>query len=106
LRSIDDIKANLPVPSVGLQHGFYVEGGFFISQKKLEWNSQYAFVNGKQGATNSYATGFSYYPRSAQHLKLSMDTTYIDGSPVDSTGSDIFVGDSGVLVRTQFQVVF
>lgn len=106
VRSIDDLKANLPVPSVGLQHGFYVEGGFFLSQKKLEWNSQYAFVNGKQGATNSYATGFSYYPRSAQHLKLSIDATYIDGSPVNSTGSDIFVGDNGVLVRSQFQVVF
>lgn len=106
VRNIDDLKSNLPVPKVGLQHGFYVEGGFFLSQQKLEWNSQYAFVNGKQGTTNSYTTGFSYYPRSAQHLKLSIDTTYIDGSPVNSTGSDILVGDKGLLVRTQFQVVF
>lgn len=106
VRRVDDLKANLPVPTVGWQHGFYVEGGMFLIQKKLEWNSQYAFVNGKQGATNSYATGFSYYPRGAQHLKLSIDATYIDGSPVNSTASDIFVGDDGVLVRTQFQVVF
>jgi hypothetical protein len=106
LRSIDNVEANLPVPSVGLQYGFYVEGGCFIIPQKWEWNSQYAFVDGQQGATNSYATGFSYYPRSSQHLKLGIDATYIDGSPVNSTGSDIFVGDSGVLVRTQFQFVY
>ncbi|MFO0180720.1 MAG: hypothetical protein ACK517_02945 [bacterium] len=66
----------------------------------------YAFVDGKQGTTYNYATGLSFYPRSAQHLKISIDTTYIDGSPVNSTGSDILVGDDGPLVRTQFHVVF
>jgi hypothetical protein len=106
LRSIDNVQANIPVPDVGLQYGFYSEGGFFIVQRKLEWNSQYAFVEGKQGSANSYATGLSYYPRSAQYMKLSVDGTYIDGSPVNSTGTDIFVGDNGLLMRTQFQVVF
>ncbi len=48
---------------------------------------------------------FSHYPRSSQYLNLSIDTTYIDGSPVNSTGSDNLVGDDGLLVRTQFQVV-
>ena len=105
-RSVTDLKANLPVPSVGLQHGFYVEGGFFVLPKQFELNSQFAAVYGKYGSTTSFATGFSYYPRKTQNLKLTIDATMIDGSPVNSTGSDILVGDSGVLIRTQFQALF
>lgn len=105
-RSVTDLKANLPVPSVGLQHGFYVEGGFFVLPQQFELNSQFAAVNGKYGSTTSFATGFSYYPRKTQNLKLTIDATMIDGSPVNSTGSDILVGDSGVLVRTQLQALF
>jgi len=105
-RSVNDVRANLPVPSVGFQHGFYAEGGVFVWPQQLELNSQVAFVTGKQGSTNSFATGFSYYPRQSLNLKLSLDVTFIDGSPVNSTGSDILVGDSGVLVRTQFQALY
>jgi hypothetical protein len=105
-RTVNDVKANLPVPNVGLQHGFYVEGGFFAIPQRLEFNSQYAYVSGKQGSTNSVATGLSYYPLETYFLKLGLDVTFIDGSPVNSTGSDILVGDSGVLVRTQFQAQY
>ena len=105
-RSVTDLKANLPVPPVGLQHGFYVEGGFFVLPQTFELNSQIAYVTGRLGSTMSYATGFSYYPLEAQSLKLTIDATFINGSPVDSTGADILVGDSGILVRTQLQAVF
>ncbi|MBL8817937.1 MAG: hypothetical protein JNL58_18070 [Planctomyces sp.] len=105
-RSVTDLRANLPVPEVGLQHGFYVEGGFFILPKEFELNSQFAYVTGKAGNRTSYATGFSYYPRKSQFLKLTVDATLIDGSPVNSTGSDILVGTEGTLVRTQLQVLF
>lgn len=105
-RSVTDLKANLPVPDVGLQHGFYVEGGVFLLPQQLELNSQLAFVTGRQGARTSYAAGFSYFPRKSQYLKLTIDATFIDGSPVNSPGSDILVGDDGVLVRTQFQALF
>jgi hypothetical protein len=100
------LKANLPVPSVGLQQGGYLEGGYFVMPQQFEWNSQFAFVTGKYGTRTSYATGFSYYPRKTPNLKLSIDATIIDGSPVNSTGSDILLGDHGVLVRTQFQALF
>lgn len=106
LRSIDNLSANIPVPSVGLQHGFYTEGGFFVVPKRFELNSQYAFVTGDQGSSNSYAAGFSYYPRGATFLKISMDGTYIDGSPVNSTGTNILVGDKGFMFRCQWQALF
>lgn len=105
-RTVNDVKANLPVPNVGLQQGFYLEGGFFLLPQRLEFNSQVAFVTGRQGSANSYATGFSYYPLDSYYLKLGVDVTYIDGSPVNSTGSDILVGNDGVLVRTQFQALY
>ncbi len=105
-RSVTDLKANLPVPDVGLQQGFYVEGGFFVLPQQLELNSQFAYVTGKLKSTSSYATGFSWYPRKSQNFKLTIDATLIDGSPVNSTGSDVLVGDDGVLVRAQWQVVF
>lgn len=105
-RSVTDLKADMPVPDVGLQHGGYVEGGFFVLPKKLELNSQFAFVTGKAGSRSSYATGFSYYPRESQYLKLALDATLIDGSPVNSTGIDILAGDDGCLVRAQCQVVY
>ena len=105
-RSVTNLKANLPVPDVGLQQGFYVEGGFFVLPQQLELNSQFAYVTGKQKSTSSYATGFSYYPRKSQNFKFTIDATLIDGSPTNSTGSDVLVGDDGVLVRAQWQVVF
>lgn len=69
-RSVTDLTSNLPVPSVGLQHGFYVEGGFFVLPQQFESNSQFAAVNGKLGSTTSFATGFSYYPLKSQNLKF------------------------------------
>lgn len=105
-RSVTDLKANLPVPEVGLQQGFYVEGGFFVLPQQLELNSQFAYVTGTQKTTSSYAAGFSYYPRQSQDFKLTIDATLIDGSPANSPGSDVLVGDDGVLVRAQWQVVF
>lgn len=105
-RWIENVKADLPVPSVGLQQGFYVEGGFFLVPQQWELNGQFSYVGGEQGVRKGGAVGFSYYPRNTQNFKLSADVTVLDGSPVNSTGSDVLVGDDGVLVRTQFQALF
>jgi hypothetical protein len=103
---VTDLKANLPVPDVGLQQGFYAEGGFFVLPQQFELNSQIAYVTGRPGSTISYATGFSYYPRKTQNFKFTIDATLLDGSPANSPGSEILVGDDGVLVRAQWQIVF
>ena len=105
-RSVKNLKADLPVPDVGLQQGFYVEGGFFVLPQQLELNSQFGFVTGRAGSNSSYAAGFSYYPRKSQFLKLTIDTTFINNSPTNSGGSNVIVGDDGVLVRAQWQAVF
>jgi hypothetical protein len=106
LRSITDLVADMPVAPVGLQYGFYCEGGCFLIPRRFELNSQYSFVTGEQGSSNSYALGTSIYPKRSQYLKLSLDGTYIDGNPTNSTGADMLVGEKGFLFRTQLQAQF
>jgi len=107
LRLVEDIDADMPIPRSELfQHGFYVEGGYFVLPRKLELNAQVARVSGEFGSTSSVAAGFSWYPRETRNMKFTLDATMIDGSPVNSTGSDILLGDDGVLVRAQMQAQF
>lgn len=107
LRSASDIRGNLPlIRDHVFQHGFFVEGGCFLKPKCLEVNAHVAHVRGNFGRSNAVAAGFSWYPRRTQYLKLQVDTTLIDGSPVNTTGSDVLVGDNGVLVRVQMHARF
>lgn len=107
MRWIGDIGADIPVPqSELLQHGYYVEAGTFLRPKQFEVNLQVAGVYGDFGDTMSYAAGFSWYPRKTRYLKFTVDSTLIQGSPSNSTGSDILVGDDGVLTRIQLQALF
>jgi hypothetical protein len=105
-RNVTDLKANVPVPDLGLQHGFYVEGGTFVLPQQFEVNSQYGFVTSEYGSSSSYAVGGAWFPRKAQYLKVALDATLIDGSPVNSTGANILVGDDGLLIRFQVQAVY
>jgi hypothetical protein len=107
LRWITDIKADMPLTTSGVfQHGFYVEGGYFVLPRKFEVNAHVANVRGDFGTTTGIAAGFSWYPGKTNNFKLTVDTTFIDGSPVNSTGSDILVGDHGILTRIQMQARF
>ncbi len=107
LRWIEDIQGDgvLPVTSV-FQHGFYVEGGRFLVAKKFDVNLRYSQVNGPYGNASECAIGCSWYPLDTAKLKLTFDATYLDGSPLQNTASDILVGDDGVLLRTQLQAAF
>jgi len=106
-RWLSDIKGDMPIANKMLfQHGFYVEGGYFVLPQKLELNAHLGQVSGEFGSSFSYAAGFSCYPNETKNLKFTLDATSINGSPVNSTGSDILVGDDGVLVRFQIQALF
>lgn len=107
LQWIDDIAADGAVPQSNLfRHGFYVEGGRFIIPKTLDVNARYSQVAGEFGAANEIAAGFNWYPLAKPTIKCSFDVTYLDGSPLQNTTSDILVGDDGVLFRSQFQAEF
>lgn len=107
LRWIEDLQGNGAVPFTKLfQHGFYVEGGRFIVPQKLDVNFRYSQVSGVFGDASEYAAGFNWYPLDTHKIKVSFDVTQLDGSPLNNTASYILVGDSGTLLRTQFQAEF
>ena len=107
LRWFEDIRGDAVLPVRNLfQRGFYVEGGRFLVPRKLDFNFRYSQVNGLFGNSSEYAAGFNFYPKHNPHLKISFDVTQLDGSPVDSRGSEVRVGDDGTLFRTQFQAEY
>ncbi|QDT00779.1 OprO/OprP family phosphate-selective porin [Adhaeretor mobilis] len=107
LRWIEDIRGDGALSVNDLfQRGFYVEGGRFIVPQRLDWNVRYSQVSGLFGERTEYAAGLNWYPLESPAVKVSFDVTALDGSPEQNTTSDILVGDSGVLFRTQFQAEF
>ena len=107
LRWIENIRGDgaLTITDL-LQRGFYVEGGRFLIPQKLDVNLRYSQVSGLFGDSSEYSGGVNWYPLETHKMKISCDVTVLDGSPLNNTTSDILVGDSGVLFRTQFQAEF
>jgi hypothetical protein len=107
LRWIEDIAGDGPLPETQLfQHGFYVEGGYFVIPQRFDINARYSQVSGAQGTGSEYSAAVNWYPLAKPQLKITADVTKLDGSPLNNTASDILVGDSGWLFRTQFQAEF
>lgn len=108
LRWLENFESDgaLPVAAL-LQRGFYVEGGKFIIPQTLDFNLRYSEVRGLPGGGSEYTAGFNWYPMENNFkLKWSFDVTWLDGSPLNNSSSDILVGDDGTLFRTQLQAEF
>ena len=107
LRWIESIGANGPLPDRNLfQHGFYVEGGRFVIPSVLDINARWSQVFGIGGTASEAGLGANWYPTGKAWFKASFDVTWLDGSPLQNTASDLLVGDQGVLFRTQVQAEF
>ena len=89
-----------------LQRGFYVEGGKFLVARKLDFNVRYSQVSGLFNNASEYAAGFNWYPLETQKVRITFDVTSLNRSPLQNTASDIWVGDDGTLLRTQFQAEY
>ena len=106
-RWLQDLQGNGPLGRSKIaQRGFFVEGGNVIVPNKLDWNIRYSQVSGPFGDTSEYGAAVNWYPIDSPKLKLTFDVTQIDGSPLNNTATELLVGDSGTLFRTQFQVEF
>ncbi|WP_234824274.1 porin [Bremerella cremea] len=107
LRWIQQIEANGPLPRHQLfQHGFYVEGGKFLIPGVLDINARYSQVAGDYGTGREYGAGMNWYPLKTSRVKISLDAVKLENSPLQNTSSDIMVGDTGTLIRSQFQAEF
>ena len=106
-RWINDLQADKPLPRSQIwQQGFYVEGGYFLIPKCLDANLRYSYLHGVYGNASEIAAGINLYPFQKQTLRLAFDFTFLDGSPLQNTASNILVGDDGVLFRTMLQAEF
>ncbi len=106
-RRLDKIQTttNLANASV-FQKGFYIEGGKFILPRKFDINLRYSQLSDYTASAAEYAIGCNWFPLANSLFKFNFDVTYLDGSPLQNTASDILVGDNGALLRSQFQMEF
>lgn len=106
-RWIEEIRGDGALTITDLfQRGFYVEGGKFVVPSKFDVNVRYSQIDGFFGNASSYAAGCNWYPGQTPRLKISFDVTKINRSPVNSTSSNILVGEDGLLVRSQLEAAF
>lgn len=88
------------------QTGYVVQGGRFLVPKKWDVNVRHAEARDDFGSGGESAIGTNWYPTSDLNLKVSFDVADVRDSPVNSSSSDLRVGDDGVLFRSQLQAEF
>lgn len=100
-----------PIPDL-FDHGFYLQGGYFVIPDKFEVVARYGRVIGDSatlGAVNESADeaggGFNWYFHGHQ-AKIQFDVFHYNGVPISSSSVNLKPGDDGVAVRTQFQVAY
>ncbi len=106
--SVDDFR--------DFTHGFYVQGGYFLTEK-VEIAARHAsiFSSGSGSASpipGGYRNTFSedgvavnFYFR-GHNSKLQFDAVYFSGAPVNSSALNIRAGDRGTMFRAQYQLAF
>jgi len=109
-RNISDIEG-ATLPDL-YDHGFWFQIAKFIVPEKFQITSRWSRVVGNSGtlgganqSTDEIAGGMVYYFR-GQNAKVTLDATYLNGSPISSQALDVTPGDTGWLVRTQVQFAF
>jgi hypothetical protein len=108
LRDIFNLKADGPLPRSSMfDIGGYGQIGFFLVPRKFEVYTRTSHVTGPFGTGGEYAGGWNWYilPGS-QNLRLTIDVAWINHSPADQNRTDYRAGDTGWLIRTQFQTYF
>lgn len=93
-------------------HGFYVQGGYFLVPHHFEALARYSVLWGDSGTLGARATegseialGLAYYVRD-HNLKIVSDVSWLDGAPVNNTSLNIRAGEDGLLWRTQIQIMW
>ena len=105
-RWLDDFTADGPIPFTELyDDGFYFECGYMLCPGSFELAGRISTVDGIFGDAWEYVVGVNLF-RNGHNNKLTLDVTYLDGSPVNNSGANFRRGDRGVMFRTAWQVAF
>jgi hypothetical protein len=106
-RWVRDIKASGPIPKDKMfDHGFFLEAGYFVIRNYLELNARTSQIFGDFGDSSEYAGGINWFINGTHGLKLALDVTKVNDSPISNSGPNYRAGDDGVMVRTQLQTAF
>lgn len=97
-------------------HGYYVQGGYFVTEK-VEIVARHASVfaggsgtaspipGGYRNTFNEHGMGLNFYFR-GHNSKLQFDALYFNGAPVNSSATNVRAGDRGTMIRAQYQLSF
>lgn len=106
-RWLRDVQGDGPLPrNHFFDHGYYLEGGWFLIPKKIELNGRLSQIFGAYGSAHEYAGGVNWFINGTHNLKLTFDVTRLIQTPANNSGANYRLGDTGVMFRTQFQAAF
>jgi hypothetical protein len=106
-RWLQDIRGSGPLPRNRMfDHGFYLEGGWFLIPRKLELNGRLSQIFGAYGDAQEYAGGINWFLNGTHNWKVTFDVTRVIQTPANNSGTNHRVGDTGVMFRTQLQAAF
>ncbi|WP_169980129.1 porin [Tautonia rosea] len=107
LRWLNDIQGDGPLPITRLfDHGYYVQGGYFVLRERVELIARHSQVNGRFGSGAEYALGMNWFINRTHYLKFTFDATWLDAIPAQNSGPNYRAGDSGIMFRSQLQLAF
>lgn len=93
-------------------HGFLLQGGYFIVPEKFELFTRWSRIVGDSGtlglteqSADEVAGGAAWWIK-GRNLKLLFDVTRVNSSPVNDSAVGFMPGDDGMLYRTQLQILF
>ncbi len=115
-RSIDSVRFASDHDFRDFTHGFYVQGGYFVTEK-VELVARHSEVYANGGGTGSpigadYNTsasatggGVNFYFRE-HYAKFQIDAFYYNGAPITASSLNVIGGDQGIMLRAQYQLAF
>lgn len=107
LRWLTALRGTGPLPIDSLfDHGYFVQGGFFVVPQRLELFSTGSYVTGDYGAGSQIGGGANWYLKGRRGSRFTLDVGYLDRSPAQQDRTGYVAGASGTLVRLQFWSFF
>ncbi len=107
-RDLFDLAGNGPIPRHSIfDYGGFAQCGYFVVPQKCEIYARTSQITGPFGYGSEYAGGANWFLLPGkQNLKLTFDVAWLNHNPADQNRTDYLVGETGLLLRTQFQTFF
>jgi hypothetical protein len=107
LRWLTDIRGDGTIPDSSIaDHGFYIQGGTFVTPRSVELFMRGSAVFGPFGDGSEVGGGVNWYVRHNRNWRLTFDVARVDDSPAQRDRTGFLAGASGLLIRSQCWVFF